>query len=88
MIMVKEYKSFEEIEARLKILKLQRQIDQESLKLHFNRAKVDLVPRKLLQGLGTTVTHSGTWRNILVAYLTKKALRYFQKRRERKLQEE
>ncbi|MFT5736665.1 MAG: hypothetical protein ACI9SG_001009 [Maribacter sp.] len=35
MILVKEYKPFEEIDARLKVLKLQLKIDQESLKLHF-----------------------------------------------------
>ena len=58
MIIPKEYKSFKEIDERLNILKLQREIDQESLKLHFYRAKVDLVPSRFLQGLGTTITQS------------------------------
>ena len=88
MIMPREYKSFEEIDQHLSVLKLQREIDQESLKLHYYRAKVDLAPGKLLRALGTTFTQRGTWKNVLVAFLIKKALRLFQKRRERELLEE
>ncbi|MFT5737435.1 MAG: hypothetical protein ACI9SG_001784 [Maribacter sp.] len=85
MMIPREYKSFEEIDARLKILKLQREIDQESLKLHFHRAKVDLVPSKLLQGLGSTLTHSGTWKNMLLAIVTKKVLGMLRKRHQKKI---
>lgn len=74
MSMVKEYKSFKEIDARLNLLKLQREINQESLKLHYYKAKVDLVPRKLLLGLGTTIAQSDTWKNVLLAFVTKKVL--------------
>lgn len=81
MIMAKEYKSFEEIDARLKVLKLRREIDQESLKLRFNQAKVDLVPRNFLQGLGRAFTQSGTWKSMLVAFAIKKALGMLRKRR-------
>lgn len=83
MIMVKEYKSFKEIETRLKVLKLQREIDKESLKLYFYRAKADLVPRKMLQGLGSTLAQSGTWKNILMTYVTKKVLDMLRKRRQK-----
>ena len=88
MIMSREYKSFEEIDQHLSILKLQREIDQESLKLNFHRAKGDLAPSKLLQGLGTTLTESSTWKNVLVVFIAKKVLGIFQKRRERRLLEE
>ncbi|WP_291871707.1 DUF6327 family protein [Maribacter sp.] len=86
MIMVKEYKSFEEIDARLKVLKLQREIDQESLKLHFYRAKGDLVSRKLLQGLGATFTHNDTWKNMLLAFVSKRILGIIRKRHHKKTQ--
>ena len=87
MIMAKEYNSFEEIDARLKVLKLQREIDKESLKLHFYRAKVDLVPSKLLQNLGSTFTQNGTWKNVLVAFITKKILGMLRKRRQKEIKE-
>lgn len=85
MSMIKEYKSFEEIDARLKVLKLQREIDQESLKLHYYKAKVDLVPRKLILGLGATITQGDTWKNALLAFVTKKVLGVL-KRRQKKIQ--
>lgn len=66
----------------MKVLKLQREIDQESLKLHFYRAKVDLVPYKLLPGLGSAFTQSSTLKNILLVFLTKKAIGFFKKKRE------
>ncbi len=87
MIMVKEYKSFREIDARLKILKLQRQIDQESLKLHFNRAKIDLLPRNLLKGISTSFTHSTTWKNMIIAFVAKKVLGIIRKRHPKEIEE-
>ncbi len=80
-----EYKSFEEIDIRLKVLKLKREIDQESLKLHFNRAKVDLAPSKLLLGLGSNFTQSGTWRNMFIAFVTKKVLGMLRKRQQKEI---
>ncbi|MGB3152708.1 MAG: DUF6327 family protein [Maribacter sp.] len=87
MIMVKKYKSFQEIDARLEILKLQRQIDQESLKLHFNKAKIDLVPRNLLKGIGTSFTHSTTWKNMLITFVVKKVLGVLRKIRTKEIEE-
>ena len=83
--MVKEYSSFENIDKRLKVLKLQREINQESLKLHFHRAKVDLIPSKLLHNIGTSFTQSGTLKNVLLALLTKKVLGYFRKKQQREI---
>ncbi|SHJ34861.1 DUF6327 family protein [Pseudozobellia thermophila] len=72
--MPKEYTSFEEIDRRLKILELQRKIDQENLKLHFRQAKVGLVPKKVFQGLGAAITQNHSLKSILVAYVAKKVL--------------
>ncbi len=45
---MKEYRSFEEIERDLKILKLQNEIDKEEVLLSFNRTKEALSPLSLL----------------------------------------
>lgn len=41
---MKEYRSFEEIDRDLKILKLQTQIDKEEIKLTFEQTKESLSP--------------------------------------------
>jgi len=87
MIMAREYKSFEEIDQHLSVLKLQREIDQENLKLNFYKAKVDLAPSKLLQGLGTTFSESRTWKNVLVLFIAKKVLGILRKRNRKEIQE-
>lgn len=78
--MTKEYKSFKEIDRHLKVLKLQREIDQESLKLHFHRAKVDLVPGKLLHGIGKTFSQKGILKNMLVTLVIEKVLGILRKK--------
>ncbi len=85
--MTKEYTSFEEIDRHLKVLKLQREIDQESLKLHFHRAKVDLVPSKLLQGIGKTFTQKGILKNMLVTIVIEKVLGILRKKYQKQIQE-
>jgi len=55
---MKQYSSFEEIDYRLKILSLQRQIDKESLKLNLNRLKFDLYPSRFIVGLKEIVQRS------------------------------
>jgi hypothetical protein len=42
------YRSFAEIDQQLKILRLQRQINKESLILHLQGAKSNLYPRKTI----------------------------------------
>ncbi len=48
----KKYKSFSEINNDLRILKLQQEIDKESLKLSYRTAKSSFYPTKLLGGFG------------------------------------
>ena len=45
---MKEYRSFEEIDRDLKILKLQSEIDKEEVMLSFHRTKEALGPMSLL----------------------------------------
>lgn len=82
MSMPTEYISFDDINRRLKVLKLQREIEQESLKLHFYRTKADLVPHYLIPELSTPNTQSSTLKNMLLVFLTKKAIGFFQRKRE------
>jgi len=84
-MMTTEYRSFEEIDQRLKVLKLQREIDQESLKLHFRHAKIDVLPHKMLGGLGTTLTQNGTLKSMLIAYIVKKMLGILKKKRKKEV---
>ncbi len=46
--MIRQYSSFAEIDEQLRILRLKREIDSESIKLHLNQAKVGLYPSNLL----------------------------------------
>lgn len=64
--MAKQYNSFSEIDARLRILKLQREIDTESLKLRLNRTKANLYPISLLGGT------KGILQKILLTFAIKK----------------
>ncbi len=49
---MKEYRSFEEIERDLKILKLQSEIDKEEVILSFHRTKEALSPLSVLSSAG------------------------------------
>ncbi|WP_437396081.1 DUF6327 family protein [Flagellimonas lutimaris] len=46
-----QYTSFKEIDRDLKILKLQRQIEEEKVKLAFQNTKEELYPSNILGGL-------------------------------------
>lgn len=48
---MKQYNSFVEIDERLHILRLQREIDKESIKLHLNQAKSSLNPSRWVGGV-------------------------------------
>lgn len=50
---MKEYRSFEEINRELKILKLQNQIDKEEIKLSIERTKEGLSPVYLAGSLAS-----------------------------------
>ncbi|WP_339627830.1 DUF6327 family protein [uncultured Maribacter sp.] len=79
--MVKGYSSFEEIDTRLKILELQREIDQESLKLNVQNARVDLVPRLFRDSLGTKFTQNDTLKSLFITFISSKALNFIRKKR-------
>ncbi len=64
--MEKRYSSFAEIDARLKVLRLKRKIDTESLKLHLNHTKANLNPRHLLGGT------KGILQKVLLTFAIKK----------------
>ncbi len=49
--MNRQYNSFEEINAQLKILELRRQIDKEYVKLECSTLKNLMIPRKLVRSL-------------------------------------
>ncbi|MBT8312937.1 MAG: hypothetical protein KJP26_00625 [Maribacter sp.] len=55
---MKQYSSFTEIDYRLKILSLQREIDKESLKLNLKRLKFDLYPSNFMVGFKEIVQRS------------------------------
>jgi len=56
--MMKNYSSFTEIDHRLKILILQREIDKESLKLNLKRLKIDLYPSHFMDGVKEIIQKS------------------------------
>jgi hypothetical protein len=73
--MIKNYNSFKEIDERLKILKLQREIHLENLKLNLNRAKADLSPAQFFVGL------KGTLQQMALTFAIQKLSKVFRKRR-------
>jgi hypothetical protein len=82
--MVKGYTSFEEIDNRLKILELQRKIDQESLKLNIQNAKVDLVPQLFRKSVGTNFIQNETLKSLLITFISSKALNFIRSKRRSK----
>lgn len=69
--MSKHYHSFEEIDKDLKILRLQREIEVESLKLAFNESKRSLYPSNLIGGT------SGLIKKLLISFFAKKLVDRF-----------
>jgi hypothetical protein len=79
--MVKGFTSFEEIDKRLKILELQREINQESLKLNFQNARVDWVPQLFRKSIGTNFTQNDTLKSLFITFITSKALSFIRSKR-------
>jgi len=75
-IMGMQYNSFKEIDERLMVLKLQRKIEIESLKLNLNQAKSNLRPLQLAGSL------KGSFQQILLTFAIKKLKAIFNRRRE------
>ena len=78
---MKRYSSFEEIDTRLRVLELQREIDKENLKLNLNSAKTNLLPSQLRSGLGL----SDTLKKLALTFVLKKVLKRFKDRRDERL---
>ncbi|MCK0144076.1 DUF6327 family protein [Arenibacter sp. F26102] len=66
---VPSFNSFEEIDQKLRILKLQRAIDKEQLKGHLNNAKSSLYPTRLLGGFG------GITKKLIISFVANKILK-------------
>lgn len=82
--MTKQYKSFDEIDERLKILNLQREIYKESLKLDLNKAKTHLFPAHLANGLGGM----GLLQKLALSFVAKKLLQRLRSRKQKELIEQ
>jgi len=85
--MVKGYTSFEEIDNRLKILELQREINQEVLKLNIQNARVDLVPRLIRNNLGTNFTKNDTLKSLFITFISSKALNFIRSKRRSRIRD-
>ncbi|MCK0190349.1 DUF6327 family protein [Arenibacter sp. F20364] len=72
--MGKQYNSFKEIDERLTILKLQRKIEIESLKLNINQVKANLRPLQLAGNL------KGSIQQMLLIYAIRKLKSIFSRR--------
>ncbi len=78
----KTYRSFDEIQRDLTILRLQREIAKESLKLNFVRVKKQFSP---VQAFGNT---SGILKSLALTFAVKTLRRLLQKNRSKKLLED
>lgn len=68
---LKQYATFSEIDADLKILRLQQAIDKERLKFCYQSTKSSFYPTNLLGGLG------GITKKIVISLVAKKLLGLF-----------
>ena len=68
-----QYTSLSEIDDRLRILKLRREIDKESIKLHLNQVKANFYPIQLMGGV------SGIIQKIALTFVIKKLSGIFRK---------
>ncbi len=66
---IPSFNSFDEIDQRLRILKLQREIDKEQLKGHVNNVKSSLYPTRLLGGF------AGIAKKLLFSFVANKILK-------------
>lgn len=69
--MNKRYSTFKEIDNDLRILRLQREIDREALKLNYQEVRSSFYPTQLLGGI------SGIVQKIALTVVAKKILRIF-----------
>ncbi|SNR39738.1 hypothetical protein SAMN04488009_1369 [Maribacter sedimenticola] len=79
--MTKAYTSFKEIDNRLKVLELQREINKENLKLLAHHAKVDLVPQTFRTGIGAQMLNTSTVKSAIITFFSNRLLRFIQHKR-------
>ncbi|WP_062787335.1 DUF6327 family protein [Marinobacter sp. YWL01] len=65
----RQYTSFEDIDRDLKVLKLQRQIEEEKVKLAIQNTKKELYPTNILGGLAPLL------QKIAISLIAKKLLK-------------
>ncbi len=71
MIANKKYSSFQEIDDRLKILRLQKNISRESLKYNLKKSKETFYPSHVLGEF------SGVFQKVILGFILKKILKKF-----------
>ncbi|AEM70368.1 glutaminyl-tRNA synthetase [Allomuricauda ruestringensis DSM 13258] len=64
-----QYTSFEEIDRDLKVLRLQRQIEEEKVKLAVQNTKKELYPTNILGGMAPLL------QKIAISFIAKKLLK-------------
>ena len=69
-----KYSSFKEIDERLKILGLQKEIDKENIKWNLNKSKNYLYPTHIIVGFG------GFLQTLILTFITKKLFKKFSKK--------
>jgi hypothetical protein len=79
--MTYRYTSFKQIDERLRILALQREISKESLKLNLYSAKRELNPSHLIGGW------SGSLQKLVLTWVLKTMVAKFRKPKEKKEEE-
>ncbi len=67
----RQYTSFNEIDRDLKVLKLQRQIEEEKVKLAIHNTKEELYPTNILSGLAPLI------QKVAITLVAKKILKKF-----------
>lgn len=70
-MIAKKYSSFEEIDDRLKILRLQKDISRESLKFNLKKSRETFYPTHVLGEF------SGVIQKVLLGFILKKILKKF-----------
>ena len=74
------YSSFEEIDQRLKILWLQKEIDHENIKLGIHRSKENLYPSNLMKAIDIPGGFGGFIQNIIITFIANKLYKKFVKK--------
>jgi len=77
-----KYSSFEEIDQRLKILWLQKEIDVENIKLGLHKSKDNIYPRNLLNSIDVPGGFGSFWQNIIITFIANKLFRKFAKKQQ------